>query len=232
MLAHGRVSSRVNHWLAIPSVSAVSVPAHLVGRTHFGFKVLWVGWYPYPSTGVLPSYRKWPPQAPYPPLLWVSTRVTPIDSLGPLFPVPGLWRVLESRSPKSHDGFCSLSHSPYTDLSPYCLNVWDSTLSFWPWTHCRAQEGLGLDPLASACQVAWILDLNHQVTSLVPPTFLKNLNKADMKVMSGWDSSFGVCLDLVFCWNCLLMFLFTLTLLLKCGWSQRHPSFTFVSIVW
>ena len=30
---------------------SIFVPAHLVGKTHFGFKVLWVGWYPYPSTG-------------------------------------------------------------------------------------------------------------------------------------------------------------------------------------
>ena len=40
------------------------------------------------------SYRKWPNQGPYPPLLRISARVTPLDPLG-LLPIPGLWHVLE-----------------------------------------------------------------------------------------------------------------------------------------
>lgn len=43
-------------------------------------------------------------------------------------------------------------------------------------TIVQLQEGLGLDPLASACQVVWIIDLHHQI-SLMPPTFLKKLTK-------------------------------------------------------
>lgn len=43
-------------------------------------------------------------------------------------------------------------------------------------TIVQLQEGLGLDPLTSACQVAWIIDLHHQI-SLMPPTSLKKLTK-------------------------------------------------------
>jgi hypothetical protein len=64
--------SPVNHHL---SFCSIFVPAHLVGRTHFGV-CGWVAVLMY-SLGVLPGYRQWPLQDPYSPLLEVSARVVP-----------------------------------------------------------------------------------------------------------------------------------------------------------
>lgn len=48
------VASWVSHWLDLPSNSAPSlIPAHHVGRTNHGSKVLWLGWCPKSSIGIL-----------------------------------------------------------------------------------------------------------------------------------------------------------------------------------
>jgi hypothetical protein len=53
VLAHGMGLKLGQFWLATPSVSAPSpVPTLLVDRINTGFKVLWVGWSLYHSTGV------------------------------------------------------------------------------------------------------------------------------------------------------------------------------------
>jgi hypothetical protein len=64
--------------LAIPSVSAPSLS--LIGRTHFWFKLLWVGCCHYPSTG---SPQEVATSGSISPLLGVSARVSPIDFLEP-----------------------------------------------------------------------------------------------------------------------------------------------------
>ena len=63
------------------SLGSIFVHEYLVGKTHFGSKVLWVGILITPM-GVLPDYRRWPRQAPYPSLLRVLARVTSIEILG------------------------------------------------------------------------------------------------------------------------------------------------------
>lgn len=55
-------------------------PAHLAGRTKCRSNVSWLDWCPNPSTGSL--QRRWPAQAPYPPLLGVFARVILVDSWG------------------------------------------------------------------------------------------------------------------------------------------------------
>jgi hypothetical protein len=67
---------------------SIFVPVHLVYKTQFWLKVLWMVGHPYPSTSVLPGQRRWPLQDPYPPLLGVSARVTPLDILELLPPNP------------------------------------------------------------------------------------------------------------------------------------------------
>lgn len=61
------------------------VPVLLVGRTNFGSKVLWVGCCLYSSIGSPACLQEKAIQAPYPPLLGVSGRVTLTDSLEPLW---------------------------------------------------------------------------------------------------------------------------------------------------
>lgn len=69
-----------------PSLCSLFVPVFLVGRrsTNFGLQFVWVVGVLISSLGLLPNYRRWTLQAPYPPFLGVSARVILIDSLGPL----------------------------------------------------------------------------------------------------------------------------------------------------
>jgi hypothetical protein len=53
---------------------------HLVGRTRFVSKVLWVGGVPIPPLEVLPDYGRWLFQVPYPILVGVLGKVTIIGS--------------------------------------------------------------------------------------------------------------------------------------------------------
>ena len=65
MFAHG-IGLKLG-WLSVGyslSLCYIFVPALLFKRTNFGSKVLWVGWYPYSSFGVLSGYRR-PLQVPY-----------------------------------------------------------------------------------------------------------------------------------------------------------------------
>jgi hypothetical protein len=78
-LPMGQVLIWVSHWLAIPSISALSLSFLILEAGHiWGQK--FCGWVPPSGTplGVLPGYRKRPLQDPYPPLLGVSGRVAPI----------------------------------------------------------------------------------------------------------------------------------------------------------
>ena len=73
----------------------IFVPAHLIGKMHFGSKILWLICVLFSPLGILPSYWRWPLQAAYPPLLGVSGRVPPLSPWGFSVPtpVPGLWKV-------------------------------------------------------------------------------------------------------------------------------------------
>jgi hypothetical protein len=68
--------SLVGHSL---SFCFIFVLEFLVSRKNCGWKVLWVGWCPYLSTESLPSYRRWPLQAPYHPLLGVSATIIVVE---------------------------------------------------------------------------------------------------------------------------------------------------------
>ena len=59
------VSSWGSHWLAIPSVCYIFIPANLVGRTKFGLNVLWWVDVPLPPLEVLLGYKRWPFQSSY-----------------------------------------------------------------------------------------------------------------------------------------------------------------------
>ena len=64
------------------SLCSIFFPAYFVGRTHFESKAFgWVAILISP-VGVLPGYRKWPLQDPYPSLLEISARVAPIRPSG------------------------------------------------------------------------------------------------------------------------------------------------------
>ena len=51
-------------------------PAPFAVSTHCRSKVLWLVWFPCLLQGVLPGYKRWPVQAPYPPLLEDFARIT------------------------------------------------------------------------------------------------------------------------------------------------------------
>ena len=50
LLAHG-MGFKLDQLLVGLSFGLCSIPAFLLDRTNFGWKVLWVGYHPYPSTG-------------------------------------------------------------------------------------------------------------------------------------------------------------------------------------
>ena len=50
-------SSWDSHWLAILSIYSIFIPEHLIGRTNFRLKLLWIGLCTYPSTWI-PASRQ------------------------------------------------------------------------------------------------------------------------------------------------------------------------------
>lgn len=74
---------------AIPQISALTIPAHLIVKRLCNCLTAFTL-----SVGVLADYRKWPLQDPYPPLLGISARMASWYRLWPL-PIPGLWHLLE-----------------------------------------------------------------------------------------------------------------------------------------
>jgi hypothetical protein len=61
LVANGMVlklgQSLVSHSLTLRNIF---VPEPLVDKTNFVSKVLWMGWCPYPSTGILSAYKRRP----------------------------------------------------------------------------------------------------------------------------------------------------------------------------
>ena len=100
---------------------SISVPAHLVGRTYFGWIVLWVGCCPFPLLGVLPSYKKWPLLDQYRTLLEVSTS----------HPHMPPWYHPHSRS-LAHPSDCPIHHQIPLLLhySPYIWSLPSNPLLF------------------------------------------------------------------------------------------------------
>ena len=77
----GWVSSWTGYWLGIPSVSVPSpIPSFLLVRINFGSIFLWVGWCSYCLTGVPVWLQEIAPPGSISPILWVTDKITPIDS--------------------------------------------------------------------------------------------------------------------------------------------------------
>jgi hypothetical protein len=75
------VSSSASHCLDLPSASAPPlILAHIVGRKDLGSKFCGSVGVLVPPLEVLPGYRRWLFQGPYPSLLGVLARVTLLDS--------------------------------------------------------------------------------------------------------------------------------------------------------
>lgn len=78
-----------------------------------------------PPLEVLPGYRRCQLQAPYPSLLGVSTRATPITSW--FYPMPGLWQIPEM--PHLQFPFSHMVLSPALPISNPCLCSFSHALS-------------------------------------------------------------------------------------------------------
>jgi hypothetical protein len=87
-LPMGSVLIWVRHWLAISLLSVVSLSLNFLKARHILCLRLcgWLALLVIPPLGVLLVYRKWPLQAPSPPLLGVSARFVSTDTMGPLPP--------------------------------------------------------------------------------------------------------------------------------------------------
>ena len=82
----GWASSWDSYWMAIPSVSTPSrMPEFLVNRIHFALKVSRGGCCPCYPTGDPAWLQEVASSCSIPPILWVTAKVTPIDSWVPPF---------------------------------------------------------------------------------------------------------------------------------------------------
>ena len=78
------VSSWAGYCLVIPPVSAPSlIPTFPVDRTDLWFKVYWMCWCSYCSTGVPAWLQRGGSFRLHIPMLWVTAKFTPIDSWAP-----------------------------------------------------------------------------------------------------------------------------------------------------
>ena len=75
------------------SLWSIFVPALLVSRTNFGQKGLWVGWYPYSSTGSPAGLQEVATSDFMPPA--ASHSSSHPHRLPGASPIPGLWHILE-----------------------------------------------------------------------------------------------------------------------------------------
>ena len=75
------------------NLCSIFVPALLVGRTNFGQKGLWVGWYPYSSTGSPAGLQEVATSDFMPPA--ASHSSSHPHRLPGASPIPGLWHILE-----------------------------------------------------------------------------------------------------------------------------------------
>lgn len=105
------------------------VSVHLVDRAHFELKALWIGCCLYPSTGG-PAWLQEVVHNQYPPLLGVSTRVSPIEAQG--LAILGLCHNLESPTASSPSLSLTLPASVPWPLSCSTLHSFFNPLPSYP----------------------------------------------------------------------------------------------------
>jgi hypothetical protein len=137
------------------SLCFIFVPTYLVNMTHFGTKVLWVGCYPYPSTGC-PGGDQFGLHIPH------CQLSTPIDSLGTLVGWFGLvwFGFFKAVS------LCSPS-------SPQCVLLFKD-LVLWNPGWSKASDALLLPNGFQECHLchqAWHQSPSHSHLASYPPDF-------------------------------------------------------------
>jgi hypothetical protein len=131
VLVHG-VGLKLGVLLVGQPLSLCSIPCPCIScrQVKFGLKVLWVGWCPYCSNGVLAFLHQVASLGSISPLLWVSAKVISIDSWetpwsqvssmwGVSFPLPPHQLQISVNSPGPLTLSSPLLSLPTIDLAPH-----------------------------------------------------------------------------------------------------------------
>lgn len=110
------------------NICTTFIPAHLVGKTNYRSKILWMCWCPNSSTGNHALLQEIKAHSPYSPLLGVLSRVTLVDSWKFL-----LYWVCSPSSRWPHNYSCLSQYSPriHPQPDPSCFS-----LSYLPLVSC------------------------------------------------------------------------------------------------